>query len=240
MVPVASSFNDATTVLIDHGWGGAFARYVGWWVLVVVGLAAASLLPRGLVFLAGGGELTWSDVSELLAWFGIGPVMAFGGYQLFRTRRSFTTVSLVDDRGIVLKSGDRLDQWVRWEELTSARIDPLLTRIEFFAPTLQRPFFLVNGAAPYARFRALWTIIQERAAPVATVVVPSKTTRAVVIAVGSSVVPLAMNKMVSGDLLRGVLLMAIGAFAVYAAISGFARLFRNPKGPLTNVDGRRV
>lgn len=237
---MVSSFNSVTTVLIDHGWGGAFARYVGWWVLLLVGLAAASLLPLGLVRLAGNGQLTWSAVSELLAWFGLGPVMAFGGYQLFRTRRSFTTVALVDDRGIVLKSGDRLDQWVRWEELTSARIDPLMTRIELSAPTLQRPFFLVNGAAPYTRFRILWKIIQEQAGPVATVVMPSKTTRAAVIAIGSSVVPLAVNKMVNGDLFRGAILMAIGALAVYAGISGFARLFRSPKDPLTTVDSRRV
>ena len=235
-----SSFNNATPVLIDHGWGGVFVRYVGWWVVLLVGLAATILLPRGLVFLAGGGELTWSAVSELFAWFGLGPVMAFIGYQGFRIRRAFTAVCLVDDRGIVIKSGDQLDQWVRWEELTSARIDPLLARIEFFAPTLQRPYLQVNGSAPYARFRTLWTIVHERAGPVATVVVPSKITRAVAIAVGLSVVPLAINKMVSGDLLRGVLLMAVGAFAAYGGISGFARLFRNPKGPLTNVDGRRA
>jgi len=34
------------------------------------------------------GELAWSRVIALLAWFGIGTVMALLGYEAFRTRRS--------------------------------------------------------------------------------------------------------------------------------------------------------
>ena len=62
---------------------------------------------------------------------------------------------------------------------------------------------------------------------------------AVAIAVGSSVVSLAINKMVCGELVRDALLMAIGVLGVHAGITGVARLFRNPNWPLTNAEGRR-
>lgn len=228
-------------IIIDHGWGGVFVRYVGWWVILLVGLAAASLMPAGLVVLVSRDELTWSRVIPLLPWFGIGTVMVLLGYEAFRTRHSFTTVCRVDDAGIVLISGDRLDQLLRWDDLTRARIEPMMTRIEVWAPALQRPYFLVNGNASYARFRRLWTLIAERAGPVATVVRPSKGARALAIAVGLSVIPVALDKLFAGDLVRGALMMACGALGVYAGITGMGRLFRNPMAsstvPMNNAGG---
>lgn len=220
-------------ITIDHGWSGAFVRYVGWLLVLLVGLAAAGLLPVGLVVLVGRDELTWSSVIPLLAWFGIGTAMVLLGCEAFKTRRSFTTACRVDDAGTNLISGDRIDQLLRWHELTRVRIEPMMTRIELCAPALQQPYFLVNGNASYARFRRLWTLIAERSGPIATVVRPSKRARALAIAVGLSVVPVAIDKLIGGDLVRGALTMVCGALGVYAGITGMPRLFRNPMAPST-------
>lgn len=209
----------------DHGWGGAFVRYVGWWLVLLVGLAVAGLPPAGLVVLVGRDELAWSSVIPLLAWFGIGTVMALLGYEAFRTRRSFTTTCRVDDAGIVLISGDRVDQQLRWDELTMVRIEPMSARIELCAPALQQPYVQVNGNVSYAGFRRLWTPIAERAGPVATVVRPSTGTRALAIAVGLSVVPVAIDELFGGEPARGALMMLCGAIGIYAAITGIPRFF---------------
>ena len=63
---------------------------------------------------------------------------------------------------------------------------------------------------------------------------------AVAIAVGSSVVSLAINKMVCGELVRDALLMAIGVLGVHAGITGVARLDRHPNWRLANAEGRRA
>ena len=215
------------SIVVDHGMHGLFVRFVGWWFLVLIGLVAVALLPLGIVSHANRGELTWSHISGNLAWFGIGLGILFIGFQLFRARRSFATVYVVDDAGIVIKSRDQVDQRVLWQEVTDARISPILTQIQLSAASRSQSIVLMNGAAPYARFQVLRAIVETRAASVLTLVKPSWPMRVGAMVCGLSVVPMAVDKLATGDW-RGAVMLGVGAFGIYFGVTGMARLYRSP------------
>lgn len=214
------------SVVVDHGVRGLFVRFIGWWVLVLIGLVAVALLPMNIVSYANRGDLSWAQISGSLAWFGIGLGILFTGFQLFRVRRSISNVYVVDDVGIVIKSRDQIDQRILWEEVTGARVDPILTQIQLSADPQSQPIVVMNGAAPYSRFMALRAIVESRAGSVMTLVRPSWPLRIGAAVSGLSVMPAATTKLMSGDW-TGALMLGVGAFGIYFGITGMTRLYRS-------------
>lgn len=223
---MSSSTQLADRITLDHGFRGLLVRYVGWWLILIIGLVAIAILPLALVLPERRSALTWPRLAELLGWLVIGGWMAWAGWQMFRVRRSLTKVIEVDTAGITVKSKGGMERLWRWSEFTSVRIDPLVTQIELAAPTLPDPIFLVNGAAPRWRFRMLWDIAQQEAGPVAEVVTLSIARRAAAIVFALGIAPGVIYRVLSGQLLGSLLMSAVAAFLLYAGLTGLPSLYR--------------
>lgn len=226
LTKVSSSTRLADRITLDHGIRGLLVRYVGWWLILIIGLVAMAVLPLALVLPERRNALSWSRIAELLGWLVIGGWMAWAGWQLFRVRRSLTKVIEVDGAGITVKSKGGMERLWRWGNFTSVRIDPLMTHIELAAPTLADPIYLVNGAAPRWRFRMLWDIAQREAGPVVEVAKPSMALRAAAIVFALGIAPGVIYRLFNGELLGSLLMLAVAAFLVYAGLTGLPRLYR--------------
>jgi hypothetical protein len=213
------------SIVVDHGISGIYARFIGWWLLPLVGLAAVSLLPISLASYARQGVPDWSRFDDVLAWFGFGLCTLYFGVRIARARDAFAAVLVVDDAGIVIKPRDGIDQHVRWQQITHARIDLMLAQIRFTASTHTRPIMLMNGAAPYWRFRAIRAVVENRVGGGVTIVSPSVPVRLGAMVCGLSVFPKGWSRLAAGDW-GGLVLLAGCAVGLYFAATGMARFYK--------------